>query len=563
MKKQKMKRVLALILAFMMVLSAAACDEGGQSQAQPQPGSEGDGGAASGTTDANFNESGWPVVNEPVTLRVYGSRNTDQPEDWNDFELIKRMEETTGVQIEWELVEASAYDEKRSIMLASGDFPDVIKNGVSVTEMIKYGSEGAFLPLEELQEKYAPQFMAAYDKVEGLRGTNTMPDGHSYSFAVTGFAPFIGLSRIGAINTDWLDAVGMELPTTLDELKDVLIAFRDQDPNGNGEKDEIPLSWAGALNNNLAGGVGWGMGLNWLADAFGCPDPDTHLDVVDGTVTFVPTREEYKAFIIWLNELYNEGLIDPNGFSQATDQYRAKLTAETPVVGVASVWEIGDDFADYSAYDRYAYLSPLKGLDGEDPTPFFGPYDASAGHWVVTTACENPEIAVRVADYFYDQMISLEMLEGPIGVRMVDCTECDVEGAMMVADPPEGINTQTWRNQVCPAGLAPFFVENETYKQYQHLHYTDKKAEKIEDDIKPIADKDPVGKLNYTIEEADLVNQIQAEIMDYANRRTAEWVLNGKVEEEWDAYLQELENMNLSGWMEAAQNAQERFEAAG
>lgn len=560
MKKKLQWRILSAALAGLMLFGAAGCAQDGTKNSSA--GSTAGSNASTGNTDVNFQESGWPVVKEKATLRVYGSRNADSPEDWNEYELMQEMEEVTNVHIEWELVEASAYDEKRSIMLAGGDFPDVIKNGVSVTELIKYGSDGAFIPLEELQAKYAPQFIQAYDAVEGLRATNTMPDGHVYSFASTGFAPFIGLSRIGAINTDWLKAVGMEMPTTLEELEQVLIAFRDKDPNGNGEKDEIPLSWAGAVNNNLQGGTGWGMGLNWLADSFGCPDPDTHLDVVDGEVTFVPTREEYKAFITWLNKLYTQGLIDPNGFSQAVDQYRAKLTSETPVVGVASVWEIGDDFADYSAYDTYQYMEPLKGLDGQNATPYFGPYDASAGWWVVTSSCETPEIAVRVADYFYDQMISLQTLEGKIGVRMVDCTECDLEGGMMVADPPEGMNTQTWRNQVCPAGGVPFFVENETYKKYQHLHYTDRKVEMIDTYVKPIADKDPIGKLNYTQDEADLVNQIQAEIMDYANRRAAEWVINGKIDEEWDAYLGELENMNLSGWMEAAQAAQERFDAA-
>ena len=181
---------------------------------------------------------------------------------------------------------------------------------------------------------------------------------------------------------------------------------------------------------------------------------------------------------------------------------------------------------------------------------------------------ENPEVAVRVADYFYDEEISTEFFEGRRGepdevgedtqVRQVPCTECDSDTAYMVADPPEGVNTQTFRNKCCPASNFPYFCSTEGYEKYQHLHYTDKKAEKIEA-IKKIS-PDPIGKLNYTEDEAEIVNQVQADIITYANRRAAEWVMNGKIDEEWDSYLQELKNMRLDEMMGVVQAAQDRFE---
>ena len=128
----------------------------------------------------------------------------------------------------------------------------------------------------------------------------------------------------------------------------------------------------------------------------------------------------------------------------------------------------------------------------------------------------------------------------------------------MVADPPEGVNTQTFRNKCCPASTFPYVCSTEGDGKYQHLHYTDKKAEKIKA-IKEIS-PDPIGYLNYTKEEADVVNQVQSEIITYANRRAAEWVANGKIDEEWDAYLQELENMRLGEMMKIVQAAQTRFE---
>ena len=141
---------------------------------------------------------------------------------------------------------------------------------------------------------------------------------------------------------------------------------------------------------------------------------------------------------------------------------------------------------------------------------------------------------------------------------MVECTEGD--GGYMVADPPEGMNTQTWRFQVCPAGKIPFYARTEAYLQYQHLHYTDKKAAKI----RAIAEyaPAPVGILNYTVEEADLVSQVNAELYDFVNRRAAEWVMNGGIEDEWDAYLEEVNSMQFEEFMAAVQRAQDVFAAA-
>ena len=563
MKNRRFRSVLAAMLVTGLVLTGcaaapaapAASSSGGEAAAE----AEAPAGEAGEAADW-FNESGWPVVNEPVTIHVFGSRNSNQPEDFNEYELVQDWEKTTGVHIEWELVDDSVYAEKLALKLASGDYPEIIMNGVSSTDLTRYGAEGVFIPLEDLMDKYCPQLQTAFEQVPAMKGAVTMPDGHIYSFPTTGLGPWMGLNRIGAINTDWLEALGLEMPTTLDEFEQVLIAFRDGDPNGNGEADEIPLSWRGALNSNLSANGGWGMGLNWLADSFGIPDPTTHFDLAeDGkTVRFVPVTEEWKEFIIWLNKLYNEGLLDPTGFSQDGDQYKAKLTADPPIVGVCSCWELGDDMADYSAYDHYDYLDPMAGLDGSPATPYYSPYDYGKGYWVVTSACEHPEVAVRVIDYVYDELISLQFLEGKIGVRMVECTEGD--GGYMVADPPEGMNTQTWRFQVCPAGKIPFYARTEAYLQYQHLHYTDKKAAKI----RAIAEyaPAPVGILNYTVEEADLVSQVNAELYDFVNRRAAEWVMNGGIEDEWDAYLEEVNSMQFEEFMAAVQRAQDVFAAA-
>ena len=324
MKKNRIRRLFAGLLAGAMLIMATSCAQGDNTSSAASGG--GSTAGSEGEKDSNFNESGWPVVNEKVTLKVYGSRSSDSFENWNDYILIQEMEETTNVHFEFELVEGSTYGERRSIRLTSGDLPDIIKDGLSVTEVVRYANDGLIIRLDEMQDKYCPALTEAmnseYGKSVAMKACSTMPDGYRYTFPNTGLAPFIGLNRIGTVNTDWLEAVDMEMPTTLDEFKEMLIAFRDEDPNGNGQKDEIPLSWQGAV---MGTNGAWDFGLNWLADSFQCPSPQSLMNVKDGKVYFVGETEEYRNFVKWLHELYSEGLMDETGFSQTGDQYKAKL----------------------------------------------------------------------------------------------------------------------------------------------------------------------------------------------------------------------------------------------
>ena len=564
MSKNKVRRLFAGLLAGAMLVMAAGCSGDNSSSTASE------GGETSGSTDSNFNAEGWPVVKEKVTLHVFGSRGTETLQNWDDYIMLQEMEDTTNVDIEWELVESSTYNDRKAVMLTSNDLPDVVKDGLTATEITRYASSGTIIPLDELQDQYAPYYIAAmdsdYGKEVAMRGCSTAPDGHRYTFACTGLAPWIGLNRIGAINTDWLEAVDMDMPTSLEELEEVLVAFKTQDPNGNGEADEIPLSWQGAV---MGTDGAWDFGLNWLADSFGCPSPQNMMNVKDGEVYFVGATEEFKEFLKWLNSLSNQGLLDTEGFSQSGDQYTAKKTSETPVLGVASVWEIGDDFATMDAYDHYAYLDPLTGLNGEEATPYTTVYDAAIGWWAVTSACKNPEIAVRVADYFYeDPKRNLELIEGRMGdevseeeqIRQVPCTVCNNGEAYMVADPPEGVNTQTFRNKCCPSSGVPYYIPTEAYEKYQHLHYTDAKAEKIRNNkANPNADLETIPSLMLSEEESDTINQIQSTLLTETYRVTAEFVVNGGIDEGWDAYLAQLESMGVNDMVAAYQTAYDRF----
>lgn len=251
-------------MAAVMLCGVLAGCGGTQSGSTPASGAQ----SASAAGDSNVNAEGFPIVNEPITLRGMVALNANV-KDWNEHPALKRMEELTGIHIEWECVPDAGFTEKRNLAFASDDLPDIILRAkISPQEEMKYAANGQLVALDEYLD-YAPNLSALIEQDDAIRKGITMPDGHIYS------CPQLNKTEGNLIhhywiNKTWLDNLGLEAPTTVDELYDVLVAFRDNDPNGNGQKDEIPYCVVGKdyphrMFYDLLGS--WGFGINGVMDS--------------------------------------------------------------------------------------------------------------------------------------------------------------------------------------------------------------------------------------------------------------------------------------------------------
>ena len=101
----------------------------------------------------------------------------------------------------------------------------------------------------------------------------------------------------------------------------MLQAFKDKDPNRNGKRDEIPLSFLGAYD------------LKYLAHAFGLAANDFNLFVKEGQAAFMPLEEDFWAFLSWCRALYQGGLLNKNGFSTLDAFRRVSDAKATRVLG--------------------------------------------------------------------------------------------------------------------------------------------------------------------------------------------------------------------------------------
>ncbi len=185
-----------------------------------------------------------PIVDEPLELTIHMHWPRAQGYGpGGDTSTIYPVEEVARERTNIHLVDKTSgrnttdNAEAMNLLLAAGDLPDIVGGNLIQQPVNQYGPEGAFVPLNELVDEHAPNIAKFWEEHPGLKEAISAYDGNYY------YIPYLPDGKYGRawfIRQDWLDALGLEQPDNVDELYDVLVAFRDQDPNGNGLKDEVP-----------------------------------------------------------------------------------------------------------------------------------------------------------------------------------------------------------------------------------------------------------------------------------------------------------------------------------
>lgn len=337
------KKVLALLMtAAIIVAGLAGCGNSENTAGGPSGGSNTDSEAVSSEVegdfsgDSNFNETGYPIVNEPVTLKVMiVIRDVDSLTDFNEMPGVQRLEEQTGIHAEWDVIKAADWKTKLNLAFASGEYPDVIiaANGTGGgVDDEEYGvTQGLVIPLDDLIDKYMPTYTERRD-AEDTDPTVSLvaSDGKTYTVGYL-VGQNISTASHYFINQEWLDALKLETPTNVEELTEVFRAFKSGDPNGNGEADEIPFE--------LGLDVGY-TGIRYALPLFGIPGDTSQWLYIDDdkNVQFVPIQDGFRKCMEWLHLLYEEGLLDPEVISQDGNTINSKLQGGN--VGFFTAWRL-------------------------------------------------------------------------------------------------------------------------------------------------------------------------------------------------------------------------------
>ncbi|MFC5407182.1 extracellular solute-binding protein [Cohnella soli] len=529
-----MKKWFSLTLVVVLILSLlAACSsdketkQGGNKPASP-----------SATEDVvQESPSGDKYVfplKEQQTLDILAFKGSSiKVRDYNEFELFKRLENKTNVHINWTLADETTLMEKLNLVFASGTYPDAIYGAmVGGTSLSSWAKQGILIPLNDLIDNYAPNLKKIFEKHPEYKAAVTHYDGNIYSLPKAVDAPFYQAPDTMWINKKWLDQVGLPVPTTTDELYEALKAFKGKDFNGNGKKDEIPMSFL--YNSHWLGGFS-------LSNSFGIMDNFSHTYIKDHKLMFAPQQEEYRDYVQYMHTLYSEGLVDKEMFTQTPQVYFSRLQNEVPVVGVAS-YPINSYLTNG---DEYVPLLGLKGPKGE-----FGWKKENPGIWVgafmITSSNKSPELTMKWIDSHYDSEMSLEIQEGPVGLGLKKLDDGKYEDI----PAPNGMDNVEFRASMAPGYNAPNIIPSENYTD--NIFITPRETE----ELKAYKLKEPLLKyepLNSVLvyDAADYEElEKYGDLSTYISTIFADFVINGVTDEKWQKHLEQVKKLGVDKFLE-------------
>lgn len=511
--------------------------------------------AASGETAASGD---YFPLEKPVNVTIAGVRE-DGFVPFEDCQMFKDLEKSTNVKVKWLDWPQSQQKEKRNLAFASGDLPDALYGSWSLDkpDVVKYGSEGMLLRLNDyLNDTYMPNFSHVLKERPELLSALSTPEGDVYVLPTFNENSLPKTNDTLVINKTWLKKVGKEMPTTTDELFDVLTAFKEAgDLNGNGKADEIPMTFKyGEANTGLMGLMGF-TGL--VMD-----NKQSRMALKDGVPVFGPATDEYKEYITYLNKLFEHGLLDREAFTMDNPSYNAKTQTSTPVAGVISAWTAeginrpipGDD---PTKEGEYVYLPPLKGPEGQEPvwTRRINVINSNLS-FAISAATKHPEELVRWIDLAYDKETSIENYLGKIGVHIKKESGENNYSKLLNDQGKEFTNDE--KSQLVPNKFAvAYILEGD-------VNFIDKIASPQDKDAAdavygPYLIKDYVDEyVMATQQENERLAFLTTDLISYVDQMTAKFITEGGIDENWDTYIGKLKDLGMDEYVQIKTRIHER-----
>ena len=562
-----MKRLIALFLAALMLLSLAACGGGKPTEEE----------TAAETGEAGEYHGELPFVkegDEPVTVTV-GVHRLANVTDYKNNAFTKWLEEQTGLNIEFMLFNGTTAEAATQValMIASGEkLPDILHpGGISKVQADEYGMDGYFLDLSPYfensyyfqRQSFREMFPDDPDVEAKVMSYAVEPStGKQYIFPFVEDCPLDQPICHAWINTKWLEKLGLEVPKTLPELHDVLVAFRDQDPNGNGKKDEIPMiGRADSAYIDI---------LRPLINAYVRWIPMYHFNADDDGKIWIPyNTDEYRQALILINDWVQEGLISTLTWTQTAEELKGLFNPSDGeylcgvITGNANQTFVPDSPSvyDYDPLPPFAAATEIGGW-----APYMG-YNIRINTFIAADS-EHPLEAFKLLDFMSSPEASLWGRWGEKGVNW-DWSEGGKPGNMgnearikLIGEPVYSTqNAQNWHNE--------WTVFSDRYSEYEISDdpndWNAVRAKKmLENYLNYTAIPQPknvVTDLNYTREENERRTEIAGELTDFIKDRRAQFctgVLDPRDDAAWAEYLKGLESLHVDEWIAMAQASYDR-----
>jgi len=481
------------------------------------------------------------LSNKLVTLTWASNDSYYSPASLNnDLEVWKEIEKRTNVKIKWEPINRSRYDAEMQVKISSGgNLPDILV--VPNFDPTQYGQSGLFIPLEELIEKHAPNIRKIFNEYPEVKELMTSADGHIYGLApiIKGSADTLPLTF--TIRKDWLKKLGMREPNTVEEWYQVLKAFQEKDPNGNGKKDEIPF----------------GSSPYYLSEAFGLQLMSGSDYIVENNrVIYQWTDQRMISFLRFARKLYEEGLLD-NDFGVdtcETTEFKVindRIGAYVNYPDWISSWQ-KLLYAKGKKNALYMPILPPQGEGGERSLDSPGIIDKRFSS--ISKDCKDPVIAIKLLDYLWSEEGIRYMAWGIEGKTYV-LEDGKPKLTEYVTNNKEGLGMSDVLRKVGAWPTVPWVQQREQYLQILSL---DENFKNFPEMIKPVL-KEPFPMLLANKEEQDRLIMLETNITSYREEMMVKIITGEEPVENFDKYVNTLKSMGLEELVSIKQKQYERY----
>lgn len=500
-----------------------------------------------------------------VVLKV-GIPQSSTVSNYDNNGFTKYLKEASGVGIKFVFFSSNSGEYQKQLALmcsAQQELPDVML-GFNLGHYVvnQYGEDGYFLDLTEYIDKYGENYKVAIEKLNEEepevakyieeKSVNTNDDG-IYGMPRVICTASDDLQSLMHINKNWLDKLGLQMPTTIDELRTVLQAFATQDPNGNGKADEIPM-----IGND---GI-----RNYIINAFVYYDSGT-FNVTDGKVWDPIKTDEFRQAVIYGNKLVKDGLYSSLSFTASNQDLKNLIspTEEPSKVGVFCGLSTTMTNPASEAIGEFAILPALSDETGKGGYTVINERNIA---WTgfITKDCEYPAVAMKFMDLFYaDETITRQRH----GVKDVDWVYQEGDNGAGTKSYTKVINSEaffdgesTWGVNVL--GIMSHFnyltvAEDPETDRIAHTQRLVKETWDIIDNAKEAEER--CINLVYTQEEYELREDKASSVSDYINQNVTNFFAGEKDptdDASWNEFIETLDKVGRSELMKVAQDAYSR-----
>ncbi len=332
------------------------------------------------------------AVSDPVEISMFIPSRIPDALYTSDTMTFKILAEKMNMKFDIETVIQSEAKQKFSVIVATGELPDVMAG--TLGDINTFGMSGAFIPLDDLIEEYAPNIKKYLVENKETLAQTVASDGKIYGI------PMLSAIRTAMgynIRQDWLDDLGIEAPVTIDDWYQVLTAFKTNDLNGNGAGDVTPLvldyAWENYYNNFADA---WGIELSGNND---------YWMIKDDKVVFAPILPETKEYLTTMAKWYKEGLIDPEFITREdTNNYHIlnnKSGATCYWTGYIAGQNVNTEVLANDPDTNWQVIQPPVLVKGQEPKTYSQQAATVGFSWGISSSAENAVEIIKMLDYVF------------------------------------------------------------------------------------------------------------------------------------------------------------------